>query len=230
MVEKGMSCVKYLLFAFNLLFFIFGAVLIGVGAYVQVKLSDYLQFFEAGSANATALLLIVVGALTLVIGFFGCCGAIKENNCMVMTFAVLIALILIAEIGGGIAAYVFRADVEDLLTSGMNDTLQKYGEDEGITNLWNETQSGLHCCGVNGYQDWLKLLGKVPVSCCTNGTSCSTPKDYYGEGCFDKIKEAVMSNIAIVGGIAIGLGVVEFLGIVFACCLGKAIRSEDRYV
>ena len=60
-------------------------------------------------------------------------------------FAVLIALILIAEIGGGIAAYVFRADVEDLLTSGMNDTLQKYGEDEGITNLWNETQSGV-CC------------------------------------------------------------------------------------
>ena len=69
----------------TLLFQIFGAVLIGVGAYVQVKLSDYLQFFEAGSANATALLLIVVGALTLVIGFFGCCGAIKENNCMVMT-------------------------------------------------------------------------------------------------------------------------------------------------
>lgn len=35
--------------------------------------------------NATAILIIAIGALTLVIGFFGCCGAIKENRCMVLT-------------------------------------------------------------------------------------------------------------------------------------------------
>lgn len=67
-----------------------GAALIGVGAYVQAKLADYFVFFDTGTnVNATAILIIAVGALTLLIGFFGCCGAYRKNHCMVMTVSML---------------------------------------------------------------------------------------------------------------------------------------------
>jgi CD63 antigen len=31
------------------------------------------------------VLLIVVGVTVFVVAFFGCCGAVKENHCMIMT-------------------------------------------------------------------------------------------------------------------------------------------------
>ncbi len=61
-----------------------GLGLIIAGAVVQTKLSEYFDFF-GGSVSAAAILLIVVGVIIFVIGFFGCCGAYKENYCMTMT-------------------------------------------------------------------------------------------------------------------------------------------------
>jgi CD63 antigen len=31
------------------------------------------------------VLLVVVGITVFVVAFFGCCGAVKENHCMIMT-------------------------------------------------------------------------------------------------------------------------------------------------
>ena len=66
------------------LFQIFGVLLVALGAYVQAALSHYFDF-TGSPANPAAIVLIVVGVITLVVGFLGCCGAIKENHCMVMT-------------------------------------------------------------------------------------------------------------------------------------------------
>lgn len=224
MVEGGMTCVKYLLFAFNLVFFLFGALLIGIGVYAQIELSKYLDFIPTGdgSVNATAILIIAIGALTLVIGFFGCCGAIKENRCMVLTFAVLIGLILICEIGGGIAAFVMRGKVEDILRKGMKDSLNN--DAEGVQNAWKALQKDNKCCGVDGPDDWKNATPSMLDSCkSADGT-------IYQDGCFDKLESLIKGNIGIVAGVAVGLGVVELLGIVFACCLARAIQREHQYV
>lgn len=61
--------------------------MLGVGIYVQIELKQYLDFF-ASPINAPAVLLIVVGSITLIVGFFGCCGAVKEHYCMTITVSV----------------------------------------------------------------------------------------------------------------------------------------------
>ncbi len=58
------------------------------------------------------VLLVVVGCIIFFITFFGCCGAIKEHHCMTLTFAVILSLILIIEIGAGISSYAFRDQVK----------------------------------------------------------------------------------------------------------------------
>ena len=58
--------------------------MVAVGAYVQYQMTDYLNFFDT-NVNGPAIVLIVVGLIIFVIAFFGCCGAIKENYCMVLT-------------------------------------------------------------------------------------------------------------------------------------------------
>ena len=67
------------------MFQLFGGLLIGLGAYVAIELHKYLDFFEVGVVNGPAIVLIVFGGITLIVAFFGCCGAYKENHCMIMT-------------------------------------------------------------------------------------------------------------------------------------------------
>ena len=58
------------------------------------------------------------------ITFFGCCGAIKEHHCMTLSFSVLLALILVIELGAGIASYAFREQViKEMRESTMADSI-----------------------------------------------------------------------------------------------------------
>jgi len=228
-----MKCVKYSVFLFNLLFLVFGALLIGLGVYVQAELNQYLDFFEAGVANGPAVVLITFGAITFVVAFFGCCGAIKENHCMTITFAALIGLILICEFGGGIAAYVLKGDVNELVSDGMKDSMKRYHTSTGVAKTWDTIQKDLHCCGTNSPTDWIKLLQKIPASCtCERKEDCpggltGTP---FTEGCLPKFKDFVASNIGIIAGAGVGLAVVEIIGMLLACCLAKEVRSRNQYV
>ena len=105
-----MKCVKYLLFSFNLIFLITGLALIITGCVIQGVYSNYLDFLGDSFFN-TPVLLVVVGCIIFFVTFFGCCGAIKEHHGMTLAFSVFLALILIIELGAGIASYTFRDQV-----------------------------------------------------------------------------------------------------------------------
>uniref|UniRef100_A0A3Q0S2F0 Tetraspanin n=1 Tax=Amphilophus citrinellus TaxID=61819 RepID=A0A3Q0S2F0_AMPCI len=83
-VEGGMKCVKYLLFIFNFIFWICGLALVVLGIVVQVSLHNTYKINDP-SASGAPIILIGVGLVIFFISFFGCCGAFKENYCMVTT-------------------------------------------------------------------------------------------------------------------------------------------------
>ena len=87
-----------------------GLALIITGCVIQGVYSNYLDFLGDGFFN-TPVLLVVVGCIIFFITFFGCCGAIKEHHCMTLAFSVFLALILVIELGAGIASYAFRSQV-----------------------------------------------------------------------------------------------------------------------
>ena len=64
-----------------------GLGLIIAGAVVQTRFRDYLDFFGS-TFSAVAVVAIIIGCVIFVIGFFGCCGAYKEQYCMIMTVSI----------------------------------------------------------------------------------------------------------------------------------------------
>lgn len=70
-----------------------GAIILGVGIWVKVDNSSLLGILEKVDdapaqlyhLNSVGYVLIAIGAFLLVIGFLGCCGAIKESRCMLLT-------------------------------------------------------------------------------------------------------------------------------------------------
>lgn len=74
-----------------------GAAILGVGIWVKVDSGSILSFLgkienapsELSQVLNVGYLLIALGALLLIIGFLGCCGAVKESRCMLLLVRLL---------------------------------------------------------------------------------------------------------------------------------------------
>ncbi|KAJ7375661.1 positive regulation of integrin-mediated signaling pathway, partial [Desmophyllum pertusum] len=61
-----------------------GICLIAIGAIVKAKYGDFVKISDS-SLSSGAVFLIIIGVIVAIVGFLGCCGAYKENYCMVTT-------------------------------------------------------------------------------------------------------------------------------------------------
>ncbi|CAG9819246.1 unnamed protein product [Phaedon cochleariae] len=235
MVSGGMSCVKYMLFAFNLLFAISGIAILTVGAIIHMVYSHYSNFVYT-SYQSAPIVLIIVGVVIFIVAFFGCCGAVKENHCMVVTFSVLLLAILILELVAGIMGYVKRNEVEVMLESKLNSTMYSYYTNPEIENTWDIAQHEAECCGMNGPTDWQKITrnDSLPHTCCPNtqddGSCTLKTPNVYTASCFEKLKAVFNKYGAIIGGVGIGVAISQLVGVIFACCLARSIRREYETV
>ncbi|NXA43745.1 CD63 protein, partial [Eudromia elegans] len=210
-----------------------GVALIAIGVYAHVALDKALAVTSA-SASSTPVAIIIVGVIIFFISFFGCCGAWKESYCMVTTFAILLSLIFLVEVAAAIAGYVFKDKVRSVLEQGLQEAVQQYGQDAALREAVDELQEEFHCCGVANYTDWAAVApfkgnDTVPRSCCrVNGTACNvhpSPTTVYTEGCLQSLEAWMKKNLLVVAAVALGIAFFEVLGIIFACCLMRGIRS-----
>ncbi|XP_042200264.1 CD63 antigen [Callorhinchus milii] len=227
-VEGGMKCIKYLIFIFNFLFWVSGIALIVVGILVQTQMNGTFLISDS-SASGAPIVIIVVGVVINFVAFFGCCGAWKENYCMVTTFAILITLIFLIEIAAAIAGYIFKDQIRGVLESKFNETMHNYSNKNASID---QLQKKFQCCGNINYTDWFSIppFNKtVPDSCCkTPSPDCglnTTSSNIYQIGCVNLIDKWLKENFVIVAGVALGIALFQLLGIIFACVLMKGIRS-----
>lgn len=90
--------------------------------------------------------LIVIGVFVIFISFFGCWGALKENYCLTLIFAILLGFIFILELAAGISGYVLRSDASDLLQNSLQGSLKEYNstnENNPYTLIWDYVQTNV---------------------------------------------------------------------------------------
>ncbi|KAI1891095.1 hypothetical protein AGOR_G00160400 [Albula goreensis] len=233
-VEGGTKCIKYLLFFFNFLFWVCGLALIVLGILAQVAINNTLVIQNASGA-AVPLVIIGVGVVIFFIAFFGCCGAWKENYCMVTMFSVLLGLIVIVELGAAIAGYIFRGKLNDMVDSSLRDMISKYNSSsEDMRKAMDNIQKELKCCGVNNSADWGNFRPdgtSVPDSCCINQTAgCGNAAMHdsskvYQTGCLTEVENMLRKNVQLVIVAAVVIAFFQVTGIIFACMLMRGIRS-----
>lgn len=235
-----MTCIKYLLFLFNFIFWVTGIGIIVAGAVIQIRYSNYINFLGDSFLSAP-ILLIVVGCVIAVMGFFGCCGAIRENYCMAMTFAVLLGLIFILELAAGIAGYILRIELEQVIKVQALDGMSHYNMtgSSGVTEAWDHMQETLHCCGISNYSDWqnntwFENNNDVPESCCRqlgcDVTVRNKPveiaeKIIFVDACADKLLDWASNKMGIIIGIVCGVAGIQIVGVLLSCAFGSRIRD-----
>ncbi|XP_064308513.1 tetraspanin-4 isoform X2 [Phalacrocorax carbo] len=211
MAHNCLQCIKYLMFVFNLLFWLGGCGILGVGIWLAVTQGNFATLSSSFPSLSAANLLIVTGTFVMIIGFVGCIGAIKENKCLLLS-------------------------IDTYAQQDLKKGLHLYGTDGniGLTNAWSIIQTDFRCCGVSNYTDWFEVYNttRVPDSCClefSENCGLHSPGTWWKAPCYETVKIWLQENLLAVGIFGLCTAMVQILGLTFAMTMYCQVVKADTY-
>uniref|UniRef100_A0A3P8UTC8 Tetraspanin n=1 Tax=Cynoglossus semilaevis TaxID=244447 RepID=A0A3P8UTC8_CYNSE len=224
--------IRYFLFFFSFLFWVFSFVIVGIGVYAKLQ--------KATTVRDTflidpAVILIAVGVVMFFITFCGCIGALRENIQLLKTFSFSLTLVFLIQLAIAIMGFSYsdQSQARGAVGKFVKKAIVHYRDDLDLQNLMDYIQK--ECCGWNNYTDWSWNLYfnctlsnpstercAVPYSCCTRvpgeaviNTMCGfgvqtqnymeANKSIYPVGCADRAVLWIESHLLLVGALALGL-------------------------
>ncbi|KAJ8249168.1 hypothetical protein GJAV_G00231900 [Gymnothorax javanicus] len=240
----GTICLKYLLFAFNFLFWLAGGAVMAVGIWTLIKKSDYISLLNSVIYAASAYILIVAGGIVMVTGVLGCCATFKELRRLLRVYFVLLLCIFLLEVVAGVLAFIYHEKLNDDLKENLKEKItEKYmqPDDNTVTQAVDKLQQEFKCCGSNSSSDWLEskwvrsagaMSRLVPDSCCkspSEGCGRRThPSNIYivEGGCISKLGKVILEHLKIISIVGVGIACVQIVGMVVTCCLYRSLKAE----
>ncbi|XP_048357834.1 tetraspanin-8 [Sphaerodactylus townsendi] len=226
------SCMKYSMFIFNFIFWVCGCIILGVSIWLRVSKSAQEELNIDDSFFSGIYLLIAVGSIIMVLGFLGCCGAIKESQCMLLLFFIGLLLILLLQIVAGILGAVYQSKAESAMSNSFQGIVDQLKTNITFQQKFREFEKKNKCCGLgNGEKDWDSSASVKDGCLCLKedegGSDCSsTGKKIYTKSCRDVIVDFFKSHMVILMGIAFGFAFIEIFGLVFSMSLYCQIQRK----
>lgn len=229
-------CNKFVLFVLNFVVFLVGAAVVVVASLTINEGNAFGPLLSGGILHLPVIILLA-GIAILILGFLGCCGAMKENSCMLKTYALIVLILVIAQITLGILIFVYRDQAEDIFTDSMNSAFDKYGTgDDALDESIDAAQHEIHCCGVTNYTDWKNFnYTGVGDGCCQEMTKgCGA--DYFSKtpdnqpkiwkvGCYTIAKDKIGNYDVWLGVLAIVLAIIQLICV--SCACGIANKGSE---
>ncbi|XP_052800131.1 tetraspanin-1-like [Mya arenaria] len=257
------GCFKALLIFFNIIFWLSGAAILGVGVWMIVdkNINSYFEVLNVDTHDQyfkyAAYMLIAFGVFVFLVGFFGCCGAIRGSKCLLGLYIFCLVLVFAGEIAAGVISIIYKSEVEKKVDDTLTKSIkEKYNISTTITEAWNVVQIQLDCCGGLGANDYngskfeeKNRPMKIPPTCCVltnkneaeekpdsakakNLTACMELKDtmfFHQKGCKEGLIDWAKMHTAILIGVAMGIGAIQIFGLVIAICLCRQVDREEKY-
>ncbi|XP_073679200.1 CD9 antigen [Garra rufa] len=205
-VEGGMKCVKYLLFLFNFIFWVMGSLVLAVGLWLRLD-PNTKSLLENGGPDTFFIgvyILIAAGGLVMLVGFFGCCGAVRESQCLLGLFFACLLVIFGAEVAAGVFGFLNKDEII-----------------KEIKNFYDKS------AGNNGNNATVKSYHDV-LNCCGSTSLC--PDVVSNQTCHAAIEEFFNTKLFIVGYVGIGIAGVMIIGMIFSMVLCCAIRNSREVI
>ncbi|XP_005991000.1 tetraspanin-4 isoform X2 [Latimeria chalumnae] len=197
--HRCLQVIKYLMFFFNLIFWLGGCGLLGVGVWLAATQSKFGTLSPTFPSLSAANLFMVTGSVIMIIGFIGCLGAVTERRCLLLSFFVVLCTTLLLEV---IIGFLFLAYKEKFRCCGVTnytDWFEALGKKE------------------------------VPASCCPSSTSaCNVPSSWWKEACYGKVKNWLANNMLSLQVFGICIGFIQVLGLVFSMIMYCHIKKVEK--
>lgn len=223
-VKGGTKCIKYLLFGFNFVFWLAGTAVLAIGLWLRFD-SQTQQIFNQDNPSTFytgVYILIGAGALIMLVGFLGCCGAIQESQCMLGLFFLFLLLIFALEVAAAIWGFANKDTIVDEIKKFYNEAYEKRSETSAKETL-RAIQHALNCCGRSGSPDYAILGDLCPKQ---DGLL----NDLTIKSCPSAIETVFTSKLNIIGAVGIAIGVVMIFGMIFSMILCCTVRRSREMV
>ncbi|XP_070564114.1 CD9 antigen-like isoform X2 [Ptychodera flava] len=224
MGEGCYRCSKYMLVIFNFILLLLGCGLVAVGMWLRfdpntAKYVDSVQDLE--QYYIFTYVIAGCGALMILVGFIGCCGACCENQCLLCFYFLLLVCLFIVQVGGGVYIYFNKQEVSSRIEVGLTYAVKNlYGAEnqEHVTKGIDSLQKEFMCCGARGPEDWVnstysEKISKysLPDTCCQDMTKdCGHGKIIHDQvpidegihtkGCTYELTAAMERNYVLIAG------------------------------
>ncbi|CAH1636716.1 unnamed protein product [Spodoptera littoralis] len=212
----GEFLVKYILFFANLVFALAGLTLLGLGIAVQLQSTDIVQIADY-NIQIAPITSMVVGGIVFFIAFFGCCGAIRESNCMLVTYSIFMLLLMIIKLTLAILIFVKLDEVVAKVPFWLNESFK---QDMVSFQAIEKTFS---CCGPEGASSYVRT--PLSATCCATAP-CTTANAY--SGCNEHVQQFFQTFGLAIGSVMIVIVSIELVAAVFALCLANTVRNKSR--
>lgn len=196
---KAYKCLKGVLVALNVVFLIFGCVLIGVGTYAYNR--------PVGELSGTTLPvgIVVLGVFILFLSFIGCLSAWKESRIFLGFYFFFLCLFTFLLLVVGLAVYVKRNEAGYYMSEGWK------AADRDIR--WG-LQWSFSCCGLYEWNDTYAAL-PCPADVISNVS------------CLPTLESQFSSSFYTLGSAAIAFAVLMVFSVFFVCCLMRGIKNKS---
>lgn len=175
----------------------------------------------------TYIAISIIGALSIVLGIVGECGAYHYSRCLLMFYSVLVLCIFAAEVTMAIVCFTHQEEVQRIIYETLTEGTQDLRNNPEIGLHWMDTiQIAFGCCGVNGRTDYLKLR----ASCCPNG-KCTVKEQITSlayPGCSQRVND-ILQNFLVLCLIIFVIAFIELVGLIFALTLCCAAGNRNTY-
>ncbi|XP_014707765.1 leukocyte antigen CD37 isoform X6 [Equus asinus] len=177
--DRCLSLIKYLLFVFNLFFFVLGGLIFCFGIWILIDKTSFVSFVGLSfmPLQIWSKALAILGILTMGLALLGCVGALKELPCLLGLYFGILLLLFATQITLGILISTQGGRLKRRVKDIVLETIQNYRtnpEQTGAEESWDFVQFQLRCCGWFSPQDWYRVPSlssnestahHVPCSC-----------------------------------------------------------------
>lgn len=142
-----------------------------------------------------AYILIAAGAFIFIVSFLGYCGAIKESRVLLTAYGLFIIIIILLQVALIVVAAIYKGQAETHSKKFLQHTITEHythkSQRNAVTLLWDFAMSELHCCGIEGSEDFSAAKApefhkyanlnsesqRIPEACCKLKPRNQTIKD-----------------------------------------------------
>ncbi|KAM4523885.1 tetraspanin-12 [Fundulus diaphanus] len=255
--EDAVRCLRCLLYALNLLFWLMSVCVLGVAAWIRDTLNTVLTLTAHTRLEEAAVLtyspavhpvLICVCCFLIIVAMVGYCGTLRSNLLLLSWYFSSLLVMFCVELASAVWTYdepsVQRADMISLKFRMPNYGLQRY---QWLTHTWDSFQTQFKCCGVIYFTDWLEMteMEWPPDSCCTTQyPGCARHahhhdlSDLHQEGCGPKIYSFIRGTrpLQVLRFLGVSIGVAQILAmaltltLLWALYYGRQFHESDSQV
>ncbi|XP_037337802.2 tetraspanin 36 [Pungitius pungitius] len=235
-MDCGIFTSKTVLLFLSLVFWVAGAALAYVGAYVIRSYDSFESFIQDKYTLVPAAIIIGISVVMFIFGLVGCCATLRESKVGLSFFFLIIMGMFAAEVAALVFGFIYQGKIKADLERSMNDVFVKYDGQGAETDAVDYLQVQLQCCGVMNYTSWSNTSwfsshnNTVPASCCKNSTVCTRrldqPDQLNTQGCEVKLERLLQGVLGYAMLVILGFAIIKFFGMLSVCVIACKTGSQ----